>query len=68
MPLRLEKTRWNSEPSRPTATTAPRAVAAPHIPRRPGGDGIEARPVERVRHLADEARRCRAEGAYRRRA
>src|SRR6266446_6520776 len=37
----LEKTRWNNEPSRPTGQDA-------------AGVGVEHRPVERMRHLADQ--------------
>ena len=51
----LEKTRWNSEPSRPTGNDGrdPRLQhgIACHDP---AGGGVEARPVERVRHLADQ--------------
>src|SRR5580658_4264024 len=41
MPFMLENTRWNREPSRPTGDDPPQ--------RR-----VEARPIERVRHFADQ--------------
>ena len=55
MPFMLEKMRWNSEPSRPTGSDG----RDPRLQHRiafhdPAGVGVEARPVERMRHLADQ--------------
>ena len=55
MPFMLENTRWNSEPSRPTGNegvtlgcrTPWPATTRPAV-------GVEARPIERVRHFADQ--------------
>ena len=51
----LEKTRWNREPSRPTGSDGrdpwlQHGIALDD----PAGGGVEARPVERMRHLADQ--------------
>ena len=55
MPFMLEKMRWNSEPSRPTGSDGRDPRLQHGIARHdPAGGGVEARPVERMRHLADQ--------------
>ena len=55
MPLMLEKMRWNSEPSWPIGSDGVTRGCRMRIAfDDPAGAGVEARPVERMRHLADQ--------------